>query len=112
VTIWSLFLVIVSECCQLVGQIFFKLAMRPAQEGQRMGTGLALTIGVAVMALGFFVWLGLLSKFDLSFLYPFDGSNRVLLLILAAVLLKEKITLRLWLGVLLITAGVGLVATS
>jgi undecaprenyl phosphate-alpha-L-ara4N flippase subunit ArnE len=112
VTLWSLLLVVLSECCSLAGQIFFKLAMRPAQEGARIGMGAALTAGIAVMALGFFIWLGLLSKFDLSFLYPFDGSNRVLLLIAAAVFLKEKITMRLWMGVFLITVGVALVATS
>jgi drug/metabolite transporter (DMT)-like permease len=86
--------------------------MRPAKEGVRMGAAAALTAGIAVMAVGFFIWLGLLSKYDLSFLYPFDGSNRVLLLIAAAVFLREEITLRLWIGVLLISAGVGLVATS
>ena len=111
-TIWSLLLVVLSESCSLTGQIFFKLAMRPTQEGTRISAGLALFAGVAAMALGFFVWLGLLSKFDLSFLYPFDGSNRVILLIVAAVFLKEKIALRLWIGVLLISIGVALVATS
>jgi drug/metabolite transporter (DMT)-like permease len=105
-------LVVISECCSLAGQIFFKLAMRPAKEDKRIGTAAALSAGIAVMAIGFFIWLGLLSKFDLSFLYPFDGSNRILLLIAAAVFLKEKIPLRLWTGVFLITAGVALVATS
>ena len=71
-----------------------------------------LLAGVAAMALGFFLWLGLLSKCDLSFLYPFEGMNRLLLLFAAVVFLKEKIEPRLWLGVLLISAGVTVVAVS
>ncbi len=33
------------------------------------------------MAIGFFLWVGLMSRFDLSYLYPFDSLNRVVLMI-------------------------------
>jgi undecaprenyl phosphate-alpha-L-ara4N flippase subunit ArnE len=64
------------------------------------------------MGVGFFIWLALLSSLDLSFLYPFEGLNRLAMLIVAAFFLKEKVTARLWLGVVLISAGVALVASS
>jgi uncharacterized membrane protein len=38
--------------------------------------------------------------------------NRIVLLLASVVFLKEKIALHLWLGVLLISAGVTLVALS
>ena len=101
-------LVLVSESCSAAGQIFFKHAM----SGREGNTGLKLTAGVVVKALGFFLWVGLLSKFDLSYLYPFDGLNRVVMMFAASIFLKEKMTLNLWVGVGLICAGVLLVSRS
>ena len=100
-------LVVISETCSAAGQIFFKHAM-----GGRGKKGLKLTAGVVVMAVGFFLWVGLMSRFDLSYLYPFDGLNRVLLMIAASIFLKEKMTVNLWVGVTLICAGVLLVSRS
>ena len=64
------------------------------------------------MAVGFFVWLRLLKRFPLSFLYPFEGLDRLFILPAAAFFLREKITARLWAGVFLIVGGVVLVAAS
>ena len=99
-------LVIVSELCRVVGQIFFKHAM----SGGKGKNGL--WAGVAAMAVGFFLWLGLLKKFDLSFLYPFEGLNNVMVTCAATIFLKEKMTLSLWVGVGLICAGIVLVSRS
>ena len=107
-------LVVISECCSVAGQLFFKHAMGGG-DGRGVGNGhpaAKLTAGVSVMAVGFFLWMGLMSRFDLSFLYPFDGLNRVLLMIGASIFLKEKMTLNLWVGVTLICAGVLLVSRS
>ena len=111
-TALMLFLVIVSEGCSIAGQILFKLAMGEKWNTSRKSASLVLLAGVGAMALGFFLWLGLLSRCDLSFLYPFEGMNRLVLLLAAVVFLKEKIEPRLWLGVLLISAGVTVVAVS
>ena len=101
-------LVVISDCCSLAGQIFFKHAMGGANEIKAT----KLAAGVAIMAVGFFLWVGLMSKFDLSFLYPFDGLNRVVLMFAASIFLKEKMTLNLWVGVALICAGILLVSRS
>ena len=104
------FLVALSEGCAIAGQIFFKLAMGRAWSEPRAKA--SLLAGVVAMAFGFFIWLGLLRKFELSFLYPFESVGRLVLLLAAIVFLKEKVSLQLWLGVLLISAGVAVVALS
>ena len=109
-TVLLFFLVALSEGSSIAGQVFFKLAMGRAWSESR--TKAMLLAGVVAMAFGFFIWLGLLRKFELSFLYPFESVSRLALLLAAIVFLKEKISLRLWLGVLLISAGVAVVALS
>ncbi len=96
------------------GQVFFKKAMSQTNtDTLRKGRFVSLlACGIAMMALNFFLWQGLLSKFDLNFLYPFEGLDRLVMEIAAAVLLTEQMTLTLWLGVLMITAGILLVSMS
>ena len=69
-------------------------------------------IGVFLMTVSFFLTLGLLQRFDLSYLYPFQGLSVIFLTIFAAVVLKEKLSARLTIGALLITAGIVLVSMS
>jgi uncharacterized membrane protein len=71
-----------------------------------------IVIGVVLMTVSFFLTLGLLQRFDLSYLYPFQGLSVIFITILAAVVLKEKLSARLAIGVLLITAGIVLVSMS
>jgi undecaprenyl phosphate-alpha-L-ara4N flippase subunit ArnE len=108
VTPLAFLLVIISQCCSVTGQVFFKHAMG-GKNGVAAGN---LTAGIAAMTVGFFLWVGLMSRLDLSYLYPFEGLNRVLLMFAAWIFLKEKMTLDLWVGVTLICAGVLLVSRS
>jgi len=101
-------LVLISETCSAAGQVFFKHAV----DGDPGCKAAKLTAGVSVMAIGFFLWIGLMSRFQLSYLYPFDGLNRILLMFGASIFLKEKMSLNLWVGVALICAGVMLVSRS
>jgi drug/metabolite transporter (DMT)-like permease len=68
--------------------------------------------GLVAMTFSFFVTLGLLRHFDLSYLYPFQGLTVVIITILAAVILREKLTPQLLFGAILISAGVVLVSLS
>ena len=68
--------------------------------------------GVILMTISFFLTLGLLQRFDLSYLYPFQGLSVIFITLLAAVMLKEKLNLRLAIGALLISAGIVLVSLS
>jgi multidrug transporter EmrE-like cation transporter len=108
VTPLAFLVVLIAENCSVIGQIFFKHAMG----GDKRKQALKLTAGVAAMAVNFFLWTGLLHRFDLSYLYPFDGLNRVVLMFAASIFLKEKMTLNLWVGVALICAGILLVSRS
>lgn len=71
-----------------------------------------IAVGVFLMTISFFLTLGLLQRFDLSYLYPFQGLSVIFITVLAAVVLKEKLSVRLTIGALLITAGVVLVSLS
>lgn len=112
-SVLSFALILLTRFCACAGQIFFKKAMhRPDGEtgGNRF---LLLACGIAVMTLSFFLWLGLMKKIhDLSYLYPFVGLDHILLVLGAWIFLKERASLSLWIGVILISAGVALVSVS
>jgi drug/metabolite transporter (DMT)-like permease len=114
VTLSSLVLIFVWLVTFVAGQLFFKRAMELSSV-----TGLRdrkiisiLSAGVFSMAISFFLNLGLLQRFDLSYLYPFQGLSVIIISIAAALVLREKLTLRLTLGALLISVGVTLVSVS
>jgi len=54
----------------------------------------------------------LLQRFDLSYLYPFQGLTVIFITVMAGVVLKEKLNLRLTIGALLVAAGIVLVSLS
>ena len=107
----SIILVTLTFVLQVVGQIFFKVAMdetgamKPARQ-----RAVAFAAGITAMALSFFLGLSQLSEIPLSKYYPFEGIERVVIVIAAAFFLREKITLRIGLGVALICGGLFLVA--
>jgi drug/metabolite transporter (DMT)-like permease len=111
VTVVLFLLVLLSEGCSVAGQIILKQVMT-RDHPSRAAFARAFAVPIAFMALAFFLWLGLLSKFELSYLYPFDGLNRLMLVTGATIFLKEKMTPQLWLGVILISLGVSLVSAS
>jgi len=105
-------LVLFSIACSVTGQIFFKHAMADHSTSTVARRKLDLGRGVLAMTVSFFTWLFLLRQFDLSFLYPFEGLDRVLLAFAAWLILKEKMTRDLWIGLVLICLGTALVAGS
>ena len=97
-----------------VGQLFLKHAM---EESNRLGFRdrgvLALFLsGVAALTISFFLTIALLQHFDLSFYFPIQGSTVVLIVLTAVLVLREKLTLRLLVGSLLISVGIGIVSVS
>lgn len=111
---FAFLLVLVSEASSITGQLLFKLSVNETDESRRR-TGKFLPIfgaGVVAMAIGFFAWLTLLSRYELSFVYPFEALSRLMLIGGAVLFLKEKMTARLWFGALLITAGIVIVAAT
>jgi uncharacterized membrane protein len=114
VTLFSASLIFVWLVSFVIAQLLLKKAMEQ-KESRRFFDAHALQLliwGIAAMTLSFFIKLGLLTEFDLSYLYPIEGLSVIIISVAAAMLLREKLTLPLVLGALLISAGVALVSTS
>jgi drug/metabolite transporter (DMT)-like permease len=110
VTPVSALLIFVALILYIVGQLFLKHAMESDLGSIRFTKFFG--AGLAAMTFSFFITLGLLQRFDLSYLYPFQGLSVIIISVLAAVMLREKLTARLFLGAALISAGVILVSLS
>ncbi len=112
-SIFPFILILVALVTFVTGQLFFKHAMETSRS---LGFGAKFTKffvpGIASMAVSFFLTLGLLQRFDLSFIYPFQGLSVIIISATAAFLLKEKLTVQLVIGALLISLGVVLVSLS
>ena len=109
-TLISALLIFVALILYILGQLFLKHAMESDLRSRRFTK--FFTAGLIAMTISFFITLGLLQHFDLSYLYPFQGLSVVVISVLAAVILREKLTLRLFFGAALISAGVALVSLS
>jgi undecaprenyl phosphate-alpha-L-ara4N flippase subunit ArnE len=103
-------MIALAAVCQIflvVGQLLLKRAM--AHPPIRWGV---LALGTASLTAWFFLWLALLARYDLSRLFPFEGLNPALVVLGAAVFLRERVPARGWVGIGLISAGVMLVSGS
>lgn len=110
----SLILILIALITFVAGQLLLK-------RGMELTIGVHLrarrfvpfiTGGIVLMTISFFLTLGLLQRFDLSYLYPFQGLSVIIIAITAALTLREKLTLQLAVGALLISAGIVLVSLS
>ena len=110
----AFFFIVVSLLSFVEAQLILKRAMEFSMaNGFRNSRFVSLVaIGTVLMTISFFLTLGLLQRFDLSYLYPFQGLSVIFITLLAAVALKENLSPRLTLGALLITAGIVLVSIS
>jgi uncharacterized membrane protein len=113
-TLLAFFFIVVSLLTFVVAQLVVKRAMEfSAKSGFRNSRFIWLiSVGIALMTISFFLTLGLLQRFDLSYLYPFQGLSVIFITLMAAVVLKENLNLRLTVGALLISAGIVLVSIS
>lgn len=110
----SFTLIFISLITFVIGQLLLKKGMELTGDVVPPRHHVALFIGggVVAMTISFFLTLGLLQRFDLSYLYPFQGLSVILIAITAALTLREKLTLQLTVGALLISAGIVLVSLS
>ena len=98
----GIFLMLVSAICVCVGQLLWKLS-------SEWGL-LTLAIGFFFYGVGAIIMLFAYRFGKLSVLQPMLSLNYALSLLLAAIVLKEEITLLKCMGVLVIIAGVALIA--
>jgi uncharacterized membrane protein len=114
VTTLAITLCVLCQMFMVVGQVLLKQAMAPAtaETGLKAIRGKTLTLGIASLSAWFFLWVGLLQRWQLSQLFPFEGLNPAILVLAAWLFLKERMPLSAWVGVALVTVGVVLVSGS
>ena len=74
-----------------------------------VGTTPQVWLGVFLLAINFAMLLSLLSKADVSMVVPASAASYLLLTLLAALVLRETVSVQRWMGVALSSAGVALV---
>ena len=113
-TAYTLFLCLFCQVLVVAGNLLLKHAMAGinGQDRSRLQTGSWLFAGIALFSLWFFLWLDLLSKYELSQHYAFEALPQVVLMASAWLFLGEKVPLRGWIGVSLIGGGLMLVAAA
>jgi uncharacterized membrane protein len=115
VTLIALVIVLVALVAHTSGQVFLKKAMGTSHAAGGFRSSSFLTpfaIGIGLMTTQFFLILGLLQRYDLSFIYPFQGLGVIIVTIAAWIALREKLTLQIIVGSLLISLGVALVSMT
>ena len=98
----GILLMLISSICACVGQLFWKMSTEYGI--------LVLLIGFCFYGVGALVMLVAYRFGKLSVLQPMLSLNYVLSIILAAIILKEEITVLKCLGVLVIIVGVLMIA--
>jgi len=117
------FIAVASVIMSVVAQFFLKSGMeRIAGQGEPLDiyslngllsafSNLYILLGFSLYGMGAVVWLGVLSKWDVSKAYPLVGMG-FLLTVLIGFLFGEDVTLHRVTGVAFISLGVWLVAAS
>jgi uncharacterized membrane protein len=62
--------------------------------------------GIAASFVAMLCWLSALTKFELSYAYPFMSLAFVLVLVLSSMLFNERVTIAKVLGIVMIIAGI------
>lgn len=106
--------ILISLVTFVAGQLFLKHAMESQTQPRLTRSRFVsfLVAGIGAMTISFFLTLGLLQRFDLSYLYPFQGLSVIIISVAAAIVLREKLSLKLLIGAGLISAGIVLVSMS
>lgn len=113
-TLVSFAIVLIALTSEVGGQLALKKAMEVSNTlGLRSRKFvLPFTGGIVLMTMKFFLNLGLLQLYDLSFIYPFQGLSVIIITFAAAIFLRERLTLQLTIGAAVISAGIVLVSMS
>ena len=116
-----LFLFPISITCDVAGQVCFKLGADQLPDTAASGpraflasliTGRWLLAGIATFTFETFIWLRILAEVPLSIAFPIASLNFIGVTLASRLLFKEQIGPIQWLGCLLVTAGVAILATA
>ena len=104
--------------CSAVGDLFLKIGMDQVQSVTLRNFSKVIfavfnpwvALGIVFLAVFFAAYLTALSWADLSFVLPATSIGYVLIALLSVLVLHEHISAPRWVGIALITCGVGFVA--
>lgn len=107
---WAIILTIISSLCAATGQIGLKLgSMKLERNLASLMKNYALITGVFFYGLSSITFIIALRGHELTVLYPLGSLNYVWVSLMSMKLLKEKMNMYKWLGILLIIIGVSFV---
>jgi uncharacterized membrane protein len=116
-----LVILIAGLVCEAIGVVFLSKGLKQIGEVKQVnaseiwrivkagGTNPSILLGVGLEAAFFVALLVLLSRSDVSFIWPLTAMGFVLTTLTAKFLLQEEIPPMRWVGVLLIMLGAGLI---
>ncbi|GEM_PF-6670385 len=103
----------------LIGQVYFKKSASTlsTESASSFGQSLFLNWQLWVAGIAYFAamltWVWLLKHIDLSRIFPIMSALLLLTIpLVSAYFLQESLSLRYWLGVLCMLAGIALIATE
>lgn len=116
-------LLIINDMADSFAQLFMKKGLPGAAAGSvnlnnvmelvsRSAASPYLWIGIAIYLSGFFMWIVVLSRMELSIAMPIGSVCYLLTPLLALIFLHEKISTVRWLGIALIAVGIYFVSES
>lgn len=118
----TLALILVSVTLSAFAQIAFKLGVTTVRDGAPATSAPATLLGyllspgviagLALYGVGTLLWLGVLSRVEVSQAYPFVGLGFVLTAVLGAVLFGDALSAPRIAGTLLVVLGIVLIAGS
>lgn len=108
-------LILINISLLVIGQLFWKYGI--TQTGFQLTFENIIKIlmnkyiifGMIAYVIATFIWLYVLSKRDVSSVYPLQSLCYLVMLIAGILIFKETVTMNRWIGVLLIVAGAFLV---
>ena len=114
-------LLAISIVCDVVGQIAFKIGADRLPDAETVGVPAFcrrmvgepwLVGGIVIYVVEFVVWVRVLALVPLGIAFPIASLNILGIALASHFFLGEAITRKQWLGAILITAGVAVVAQS
>lgn len=103
----------------VAGQILFKLGAKQLFAGNNMVanilgifTNVPVMSGLFLYAVSTLLWIKILSKSELSYVYPMLSLGYILIMVFSFLIFHEHISMTRILGTVLIVAGVVMVARS
>lgn len=95
-----------------VGYLGIDRLLMPMEWLPRLLATPQILIAIPLYAVGFVVWLIVLSRTEVSFAYPLLSAAYVFIPLLAHIILAEPVSARQWAGIMMITIGVFMVASG